>query len=346
MTSQRKLDHLRIVSEEPVEFVETRSGLDRYRFLHQPLPEIDKSEIDTGQSFFGRSLRAPLVIASMTGGAGPSGLINLRLAEAAQALGVAMGVGSQRAAIEDGSLAGTYQVRRVAPSILLFANLGAVQLNYGYGVDECRRAVDMIEADALILHLNSLQEAVQEHGNTNFKGLLQKIEMVCRALSVPVIVKEVSWGIDEATARRLAEAGVGAIDVAGAGGTSWTEVERRRAPNETLANIAATFLEWGIPTAESLVMVGRGAPSLPVIASGGLRTGLDSAKCIALGATLTGMASPYLKAANISTKAVAERLQQTIEELRIAMFGIGASNLAELRHTSLLRAAETHHHGD
>jgi isopentenyl-diphosphate delta-isomerase len=336
MTSQRKLDHIRIVSEEPVEFVETRSGLARYRFLHQPLPEIDKADVDTRVELFGRALQAPLVIASMTGGAGPTGQINLRLAEAAQACGVAMGVGSQRAAIEDSSLADTYRVRRVAPTILLFANLGAVQLNYGYGVDECRRAVEMIEADALILHLNSLQEAVQEHGNTNFKGLLKKIEGVCRALSVPVIAKEVSWGIDEATARRLAEAGVGAIDVAGAGGTSWTEVERRRAPNETLANIAATFLEWGIPTAQSLVMVGRGAPSLPVIASGGLRSGLDAAKCIALGATLTAMASPYLKAANVSTEAVALRLQQTVEELRIAMFGIGAASLAVLRHSPLL----------
>ena len=338
MTSQRKIDHLRIVSEEAVEFVETRTGLDRYRFVHQALPEIDKAEIDTRQSLFGRSLQAPLVIASMTGGAGPSGQINQRLAEAAEATGVAMGVGSQRAAIENASLADTYRVRRAAPSILLFANLGAVQLNYGYGVDECRRAVDMIEADALILHLNSLQEAVQEHGDTNFKGLLQKIEMVCRALPVPVIAKEVSWGIDEETARRLAGAGVGAIDIAGAGGTSWTEVERRRAPSETLANIAATFLEWGIPTAESLVMAGRGAPALPIIASGGLRSGLDAAKCIALGATLTGMASPYLKAANISSEAVVERLRQTIEELRIAMFGIGAANLAELRFSPLLRA--------
>jgi isopentenyl-diphosphate delta-isomerase len=337
MTSQRKLDHVRIVNEEAVEFVDTHTGLERYRFLHQALPEIDRAEVDTSLTFFGRELRAPLVIASMTGGARPTGEINLRLAEAAQACGVAMGVGSQRAAIEEPSLSATYQVRRIAPDILLFANLGAVQLNYRYGIDECRRAVDMIGADALILHLNALQEAVQADGNTNFRGLLKKIESVCRALPVPVIAKEVSWGIDEGTARRLAGAGVGAIDVAGAGGTSWTEVERRRAPNEHLANIAGTFLEWGIPTAESVVQAARGAPNIPIIASGGLRSGLDSAKCIALGATLTSMASPYLKAATISAEAVAGRLRETIDELGIAMFCLGITKLEQLRNTPLLR---------
>ncbi len=337
MTSQRKIDHVRIVNEEPVEFMQTRTGLEQYRFVHQALPEMDIAAVDTRLRFFGRALRAPLVIASMTGGAGPTGDINLRLAEAAQACGVAMGVGSQRAALEDASLAATYQVRRVAPDILLFANLGAVQLNYGYGVNECQRAVEMIEADALILHLNALQEAVQAAGNTNFKGLLKKIEQVCRALPVPVIAKEVSWGIDEATARKLAEAGVSAIDVAGAGGTSWTEVERHRAPNEKLANIAATFLEWGIPTAASIVMAQRGAPHLPIIASGGLRDGLDAAKCLALGATLTSMASPYLKAALVSAEAATTKILQTIEELRIAMFCLGITTLEELRHTPLLQ---------
>ena len=336
MTSQRKLDHVRIVNEEQVEFRQTRTGLEQYRFVHQALPEIDKSEIDTSVTLFGRRLGAPLVIASMTGGASLTGDINMRLAEAAQDCRVAMGVGSQRAALENPSLAATYQVRRVAPDILLFANLGAVQLNYGYGLDECRQAVEMIEADALILHLNALQEAVQSGGNTNFKGLLGKIEQVCRALPVPVIAKEVSWGIDERTARRLAEAGVSAIDVAGAGGTSWSEVERHRAPSERLANIAATFLEWGIPTAESILLARRGAPQLPIIASGGLRDGLDAAKCLALGATLTSMASPYLKAASVSADAVRERIGETLDELRIAMFCISARTLADLRGTTLL----------
>ncbi|MBI5878635.1 MAG: type 2 isopentenyl-diphosphate Delta-isomerase [Chloroflexi bacterium] len=340
MTSQRKIDHVRIVSEEPVEFIETKNGLEKYRFIHRALPEADKAAIDLRLSLFGRALDAPLCIASMTGGAGGTGPINQRLAEAAQQARIAMGVGSQRAAIEDPTLAETYQVRRWAPDILLFANLGAVQLNYGYGIDECRRAVEMIDADALILHLNSMQEAVQVNGDTNFHGLLAKIEQVCRALSAPVIAKEVSWGIDAETARRLADAGVQAIDVAGAGGTSWTEVERRRTADPRLQKIAATFLEWGIPTAETIVEAQRGAPSLPVIASGGLRNGLEAAKCIALGATLTSMASPYLKAALSSTEAVAERIAQTAEELRIAMFGIGAANLAQLRHSPLLRKVD------
>ncbi len=214
MTSQRKIDHVRIVSEEAVEFIDTKNGLAQYRFVHRALPEIDKAAIDLRLTLFGRTLSAPLCIASMTGGAAGTGPINQRLAEAAQQYRIAMGVGSQRAAIESPALAETYQVRRWAPDTLLFANLGAVQLNYGYGIDECRRAVEMIGADALILHLNSMQEAVQERGDTNFKGLLAKIAAVCRALPVPVIAKEVSWGIDEATARQLAEAGVQAIDVA------------------------------------------------------------------------------------------------------------------------------------
>lgn len=337
MTTQRKLDHVRIVSEQSVEFVETRSGLEKYRFRHQALPEIDLQDVDTGLNLFGRVLRAPLCIASMTGGAVATGQINQRLAEAAQQAGIAMGVGSQRAAIETPLVAETYRVRRHAPDILLFANLGAVQLNYGYGVDECRRAVEMIQADALILHLNSIQEAVQENGNTDFRGLLSKIEQVCREIEVPVVAKEVSWGIDAQVARRLASAGISAIDVAGAGGTSWTEVERHRADTPRRARIAATFLEWGIPTADSIVLVQEGAPQLPVIASGGLRNGLDAAKCIALGATLTSMASPYLKAALNSTEDVLDRIEQTREELRIAMFGIGAPSLASLRKTPLLQ---------
>ncbi|MBI3733237.1 MAG: type 2 isopentenyl-diphosphate Delta-isomerase [Chloroflexi bacterium] len=341
MTSQRKLDHVRIVSEEDVAFQQTGTGLGEYRFLHQALPEIDKGDVNTGLHFFGRALAAPLVIASMTGGAWPTAEINERLAEAAQMCGVAMGVGSQRAALENPALAKTYQVRRVAPHILLFANLGAVQLNYGYGVEQCRRAVEMIEADALILHLNPLQEAVQAHGNTNFGGLLKKIETVCRTLTVPVIAKEVSWGIDEATARRLADAGVSAIDVAGAGGTSWTEVERHRAPSEHLANIAATFQDWGIPTADSILMAQSGAPSLPIIASGGLRSGLDAAKCLALGATLASMAAPYLKPATVSTEAVISKINETIEELRITMFCLGITTLADLRHTPLLKKVAT-----
>jgi isopentenyl-diphosphate Delta-isomerase len=218
-TEGRKIDHIRIVLGEDVAAKGTGTGFEAYRFEHNALPELDMAELDLTTTLLGKRMQAPLLISSMTGGAGEAERINLALAEAAETLGLAMGVGSQRAAVADLRLARTYQVRRVAPTIPLFANIGAVQLNYGFGVDECRRAVEMIEADALILHLNPLQEAVQPEGNTNFKGLLPKIEAVCRDVGVPVIAKEVGNGIGAGAAKQLVEAGVWAIDVAGAGGT-------------------------------------------------------------------------------------------------------------------------------
>ena len=241
-TGSRKADHIRINLEEEVRSGLT-TGLQRYHFVHQALPELDLADVDLSLTVFEKMLRAPLLISSMTGGTGQARQINQALATAAQETGIAMGLGSQRAAIEQPDLAATFRVRQVAPDILLFANLGAVQLNYGYGVEQCQMAVDMIEADALILHLNALQEAVQPEGDTDFSGLLQKIETVCRSLSVPVIAKEVGWGISKRAARQLAEAGVAAIDVAGAGGTSWTQVEMHRAKNESEARLAAAFID-------------------------------------------------------------------------------------------------------
>lgn len=332
-TSLRKLNHVRINLEEDVQGRGITAGFERYRFIHQSLPELDLAEIDLSTSLFGKTLRAPLIISSMTGGAEALEQINMTLAEAAQFAGIGMGVGSQRAAIKDPDLAYTYQVRKVAPGILLFANLGAVQLNYGYGVDECRRAVEMIEADALILHLNVLQESVQPEGDTNWHGLLDKIADVCRQLHVPVIGKEVGWGISEQTARQLAKAGVAAIDVAGAGGTSWSEVERHRATTEYLRRVAGAFIDWGIPTADSIQMARRGAPGRPVIASGGMRDGIDAAKAIALGATATAMASPYLKRAVEGVEAVVEEIEIISQQLRVAMMCVGAENIEALQNT-------------
>jgi isopentenyl-diphosphate Delta-isomerase len=232
-------------------------------------------------------------------------------------------------------LAKTFQMRNFAPDVLLFANIGAVQLNYGYDIEHCRRAVDMIEADALILHLNALQEAVQPEGDTRFAGLLDKIEEVCRSLHVPVIAKEVGWGFSEDDARRLADVGVTAIDVAGAGGTSWSQVEMHRATNESQARLAAAFIDWGIPTSESIQYVRKGAPDLLVFASGGLRSGVDIAKCIALGASLGGMASPYLKAAKYSTEATLQTINEIKREIQVCMFAAGVENLERLQQTSL-----------
>jgi isopentenyl-diphosphate delta-isomerase len=248
---------------------------------------------------------------------------------------MAMGLGSQRAALEDPALADTFQVRSVAPDILLFANLGVVQLNYGYGVAECQRAVDMIAADALILHFNVLQEAVQPEGDTRWAGLLNKIEAVCSALPVPVIAKEVGWGISEKAARLLVDAGISAIDVAGSGGTSWSEVEYHRAPSAFHARVARAFADWGIPTATSLQMVRKVTDELPVFASGGLRDGIDVARCIALGADLGGMAGPFLRAAAQGEEALDEAIRVIRRQLEIAMLSTGAHNLDALRHTPL-----------
>ena len=335
----RKADHIRINLEEDVRSQMT-NGLEAYSFIHQALPELDMEDVETSQVLFGKRLSSPLLISSMTGGTEQAGRINRTLAEAAQARGIAMGVGSQRAAIANPELAETFQVRRYAPDILLFANLGAVQLNYGFGLDECRRAVEMVEADGLVLHLNALQEALQPEGDTRFSGLLKKIEQVCRGLEVPVIVKEVGWGISGKTARQLADAGVAAIDVAGAGGTSWSQVEMFRQSEPWRARVAAAFRGWGIPTAESIRQVRESAPDVVVIASGGLRDGVDVAKSIALGASLCGFAGLFLKAAAQSLEETLMRMDEITLALRVAMFAAGAGDLAALQRTPLYQGRD------
>jgi len=335
--SRRKEEHLQIALEEDVSFRYPSTGLEEYSLLHCALPEMSLEEVDTSTALLGRKLGIPVLISAMTGGTASAKVINRNLALAAQEAGAGMVVGSQRAAIEEPDLAHTYQVRDVAPDILLLANLGAVQLNYGYGVEECRRAVEMIGADGLVLHLNPLQECLQFDGNTDFRGLLAKIEALCRQLPCPVVVKEVGWGISEEVARLLAEAGVAAIDVAGAGGTSWSEVEKHRAPTASARRIAGSFATWGIPTAQAIQMARRGAPQTPIIASGGIHTGVEAAKAIALGADAVGIGRPLLKLAVVSAEAVAQRLAEIGQELRIAMFCTGARNLAALRRVPVLR---------
>ena len=330
VTAQRKLDHVRINLEEPVGSG-LSSGFERFRLAHRALPELDLDAVDTAGRFLGRDLAAPLLISSMTGGAAGLGELNLRLAEAAQARRIAMGVGSQRAALEADAQALSFRVRQAAPDVPIYANLGAVQLNYGYGVDDCRRAVDMIAADALILHLNPLQEALQPEGDTRWAGLLARIEAVAAALPVPLIAKEVGWGIGAADARRLVDAGVAAVDVAGAGGTSWSEVEKHRAPTEAQRRVAGAFQGWGRPTAECLVAVRAALPELPIVASGGLTDGIDVAKAVALGAGLCGLAGPFLRAAAVSTEAVIEEIDVLVRTLRVAMFASGAASLDTLR---------------
>jgi isopentenyl-diphosphate delta-isomerase len=337
MHQQRKLDHLRICLDEDAQFPNLSTGLERYRFVHQALPEINLNAIRLSCELLGKKLRAPLLVSSMTGGTDEAEQINLNLAQAAQRLGIAMGVGSLRAALEDPSLARTYQVRSVAPDILLLANLGAVQLNRGYDVEDCLRAVQIIQADALILHLNPLQECLQPEGDTNFANLLKRIEGLCAHLPVPVVVKEVGCGISSRAAEMLHSAGVAAIDVAGAGGTSWSAVERHRAQDAKADNVARAFADWGIPTADSILMVREAAPRISIIGSGGIRSGIDVAKVIALGAQAAGIAVPLLEPATVGVDDVVGVLEEIIDELRIAMFCIGADDLEALRGTPLLQ---------
>lgn len=336
-TERRKREHIETVLNEDVAAKGVTSGFERFFFEHRALPELDLDAVDISLELFGRRLGAPLLISSMTGGTARARDINLRLAAAAQTHRVAMGLGSQRAALERGELAETYRVREAAPDILLFANLGAVQLNYGYGADEARRAVEMIEADALFLHLNPLQEAVQAEGDRNWSGLLGRIESLVGALGVPVVVKEIGNGLSAAVARQLAGCGVAGLDVAGAGGTSWSEVEAHRQPDPFVRRVAHSFAGWGIPTALALIEVRRAVPDIPVFASGGVRSGIDVAKAVRLGAALVGVAAPALSNAAQSADAVAVELKRYVEELRIAAFCTGSATLDRLREAPLRR---------
>jgi isopentenyl-diphosphate Delta-isomerase len=336
---RRKEDHIDIVLHRDVAGKKITTGLDRYRFVHNALPEIDFEEISLETRFLetGKPLKAPCLVSSMTGGTKNGALINRNLAMAAQERGWAMGLGSLRVALEHPDTRETFQVRRFAPSIPLIANLGAVQLNAGIGVEECKRVVNMVEADALVFHLNALQEVFQPGGDTDFRGLLRKLEEVCRAMPVPVGVKEVGMGIDGGLAKRLTEAGVRFVDVAGAGGTSWIRVEKYRQADPLQSEAADAFDDWGIPTAECIVDVRKNVPDTFLIASGGLQTGVDAAKAIALGADLAGFARPLLEPAVSSTPEEIIRRMERIElELKIAMFGIGVKAVEELRGTERL----------
>jgi isopentenyl-diphosphate delta-isomerase len=338
-TSARKDDHIRINLERDVQSDTVSTGLERLYFEHQALPEIDMAAVDTNLTVFGRQLSSPLLISCMTGGSARSGEINRALANAAQYARVALGLGSMRVAIENPETVASFQVRDIAPDVLLMANIGAVQLNYGIGVEDCRRIIEMSKADALVMHFNALQEAVQPGGDTDFSGLLAKVEQVCTALArdeIPVVAKEVGWGFSEDTCRALASAGVAAIDVAGAGGTSWSQVEMYRAEDETEKKVAAAFQDWGIPTAKVLKNVRCGAPDIIAIASGGLRDGVDVAKCIALGASLAGMARPFLEAASRSPEEVLRALRVIEHQLRVSMFCAGSADIDELKRTPLM----------
>ncbi|HZV78851.1 MAG TPA: type 2 isopentenyl-diphosphate Delta-isomerase [Candidatus Binatus sp.] len=339
-TASRKADHIRINIEDDVAAKGIDNGFDAYRFVHCALPEVDLNAIDMSTELFGRRLAAPILISCMTGGTAEARDINRTLARVVQDARLAMGLGSGRVLLEQPGLLDTFDVRGFAPDALLLANLGAVQLNRGVGVNECRRLVDMLSADALVLHLNALQEALQPNGDTCFEGLLGRIAQVCEGLGKPVIVKEVGWGIAPDIVEQLFDAGVSAVDIAGAGGTSWSEVERHRIEAAWRNRVAASFAGWGISTAQCLRDARAVSPNGRIIASGGIRDGIDIAKAIALGADLVGIAGPFLRAAAAGDHAAADLAREWIEVLRIAMFGVGAKSLAELRGTPRCRHRE------
>ncbi len=333
-TAARKARHIDICLDDDV-----RSALDpgwsAVRLRHEALPDIALDDVDTAARFLHFRLRAPLVISSMTGGTDRASDINRRLAVAAEAAGIVLGLGSGRAMIENPALRASFDVRAAAPTAVIFANIGAVSLNYGIGTDDVRRLVADLGADGLFLHLNPLQEALQPSGDTNFRGLVPKIAALCAGLDVPVIAKGVGSGIAETTVARLLDAGVAGIDVAAAGGTSWARVEGKRSGDGRREALAETFAAWGTPTADAVRALRARFPGLPLIASGGIRTGVDIAKALALGADLCGLALPFLVAADRSQAAVDELIEELIGGLRIAMFATGSARPAGLRRALL-----------
>lgn len=330
-TETRKDDHIRICLEREVES-EISTGFEQVRLPHRSLPELSYDQIDLSTTFLGKELKFPLQISGMTGGSKRGKKINKNLAEAAEELGIAMGVGSQRAAIEKPELSDTFSIARItAPDSFLIGNIGAVQLNYGYTVEDVIDCKEMIEANAVAIHLNPAQEIVQPEGDYNFSNLASKIKRVSDKTDFPLIAKEAGFGVSGKDAERLEKSGVDSIDVQGAGGTSWSVVESLRSNSDS----GDKLRDWGIPTRESLRECKENT-ELPLIASGGIRNGFDVAKSIAAGAEIAGLALPLLKPATISSDKVLEKLNEIIRELKTAMFLTGSKNIKQLSDVDLI----------
>jgi isopentenyl-diphosphate delta-isomerase len=331
----RKSDHIRINLEKDVLSGFT-NGLEHFTLEHCALPEIDLADVSTKTEFLSFPLLLPLFISSMTGGNEESIKINRNLALAAEEKGIAIGLGSQRPMLENPELVNSFKIRNLAPHVPIFGNIGAVQFNYGLTDDKCKWLVETIDANGLILHLNPLQEALQPEGEKNFSGLLRKIERLCKVFQFPIIVKEVGWGLSKTTAQKLIDAGVSAVDVAGAGGTSWAKVEANRISDEQMQKIAFDFSNWGIPTANCIREIRSIDKKIPLIASGGIHNGIETAKCIALGANLCGMAGGLLRAGANSSQKVIDEIEYVEKELRIAMFASGINDITSLQNSRLV----------
>jgi len=340
---QRKKEGIVIPLTRNVQAKESSTYLEYVKLIHNALPEIDFDAVETSQKFLGHNFKAPIIIDSMTGGTPEATKINSRLSLAAEKFGLGMGLGSQRAGLLSSELAETYSVARSnAPSAFLVANIGGAQLSKGLKIKDIKNMIQMIEADALVVHLNPLQELIQPEGEPKYKGVLSKIKEICSNFDIPIIVKEVGAGISMDVAKRLQSAGVSAINVAGSGGTSWAGVEKLRAEtahDSNKINLGELFWDWGIPTAVSLIEV-RKSVKIPVIASGGIRNGLEIAKCVALGANMCGMAFPFLRHASKSLESLYEFTNRTLIELRSAMFLVGSKNINQLRKTRFMVTGE------
>ncbi len=340
---QRKKEGIVIPLTRNVQAKESSTYLEYVKLIHNALPEIDFDAVETNQKFLSHHFKAPIIIDSMTGGTPEATKINSRLSLAAEKFGLGMGLGSQRAGLLSSELAETYSIARSnAPNAFLVANIGGAQLSKGLKIKEIKDMIEMIEADALVVHLNPLQELIQPEGEPKYKGVLSKIKEICTNFDIPIIVKEVGAGISMEVAKRLQSAGVSAINVAGSGGTSWAGVEKLRAEtahDSNKINLGELFWDWGIPTAVSLIEV-RKSVKIPVIASGGIRNGLEIAKCIALGANMCGMAFPFLRQASKSLESLYEFTNRTLIELRGAMFLVGSKNINQLAKSRFMVTGE------
>jgi isopentenyl-diphosphate delta-isomerase len=343
-TRKRKADHIRISLNQKAQAKEATTGFEDICFIHKALPEINKQEIDLSTIVLGHKFSAPLIVGAITGGTLEAAKINAKIAEAVEELGLGMGVGSQRVAIEDKTLEKTFAItRKKAPTAFLIANIGGVQLVNGYGIKEVKKAIEMIDADAIAIHLNPLQEAAQPEGQTNFKGILKKIDELAKELDKPIIAKETGAGIAAEEAKKLEAAGAKAIDVSGVGGTSFAAVEYYRAKgqkNSFQRKLGDVFWDWGIPTAISVAEVSQ-TVNIPVIASGGIRDGVDVAKALAIGASLTSLSQPALQVATKGVKETEDMLSLLIRELKNVMFLVGAESVQHLRKTPIVVRGKT-----
>jgi isopentenyl-diphosphate delta-isomerase len=341
---ERKADHIEICLEENVQARRATTGFEDVSLVHKALPEIELKKIDLSTTVFGYKFSAPLFVGAMTGGTAKATKINAAIAEAVEELNLGMGVGSQRIVIDNPKVERSFSiVREKAPTAFIVANIGGPQLVSKYGVKEAKRAVEMVEANALAIHLNALQEAVQPEGDTNYSNLLQRICKVAQELDVPVIVKETGAGIAADDAAMLEAAGVAGIDVAGVGGTSWAAVEyyRAKARQDVFSQrLGETFWDWGLPTAVSLAETVNSV-NLPVIASGGIRNGTDATKALALGASLASATYPFLQPATAGSEHVKNVLQSLVGEVRNAMFLVGANSIQKLQKVPVVLTGKT-----